>query len=521
MARCVSVASLSRDYLHAYHDLQQIHCGSDCMLVVILLAACSVRGLDELVEEVLFGGLSCVDLLYERLVLLGVVVLHVDGHLPDEVLLDCGTPRAPLVQRLREVSCNIPNQRPSHYPRNISQFTAGGRGGVVARLLDSHLDEPGSIPCEVASGTMPLVGGFSRRSPVSPALSFRRCSILPSITLIGSRDLVVTSLSNLFAHKQGSQKCSFCQGTAYRQVCVPMTSLVQGSHESCLPPTHSMKLLYLARSAMRVAGDGMSWHSTALTARHSNKVLVIAAACLRAHDAIPIIVHSQLSSTPARVLLPGCCSAPMQTNFNRVQTSTPQGQHAAFSRTHYQPTEIMLLLLRFSKRETPRKLMRRGAHFFSREKTSLQPPSGVSTNIVYECPGRHIPDVRKLLFRLSLVKSCAHIGSADLKTRRIRWMCTETSSDEFRTLPLKYFIEDALFLLPVAFRYSEIAEEIWAALNIEVLRADEVKRSEYGAAPERNGGGKREIPEKTRRPATSYGNYATGNRTRLVIVVGG
>ncbi|KAJ8895848.1 hypothetical protein PR048_001187 [Dryococelus australis] len=36
---------------------------------------------------------------------------------------------------------------------------------------------------------MPLVGGFSRGSPVSPALSFRRCSILTSITIISSQDL--------------------------------------------------------------------------------------------------------------------------------------------------------------------------------------------------------------------------------------------------------------------------------------------------------------------------------------------
>ncbi|KAJ8867035.1 hypothetical protein PR048_032897 [Dryococelus australis] len=37
--------------------------------------------------------------------------------------------------------------------------------------------------------TMPLVGGFSRGSPVSLAPSFRRCSIFPLITLIGSQDL--------------------------------------------------------------------------------------------------------------------------------------------------------------------------------------------------------------------------------------------------------------------------------------------------------------------------------------------
>ncbi|KAJ8879108.1 hypothetical protein PR048_019714 [Dryococelus australis] len=41
--------------------------------------------------------------------------------------------------------------------------------------------------------TMPLVGGFSRGSPISPAPSFRRRSILTSITHIGSLDLAVKS----------------------------------------------------------------------------------------------------------------------------------------------------------------------------------------------------------------------------------------------------------------------------------------------------------------------------------------
>ncbi|KAJ8866516.1 hypothetical protein PR048_032359 [Dryococelus australis] len=48
--------------------------------------------------------------------------------------------------------------------------------------------------------TMPLVGEFSRGSPVSPAPSFRRYSILTSITLIGSQDLAVKSSPNLFSH---------------------------------------------------------------------------------------------------------------------------------------------------------------------------------------------------------------------------------------------------------------------------------------------------------------------------------
>ncbi|KAJ8893072.1 hypothetical protein PR048_005655 [Dryococelus australis] len=48
--------------------------------------------------------------------------------------------------------------------------------------------------------TMSLVGEFSRKSPVSPAPSFRSCSTLTSITLIGSQDLAVKSRPNLFTH---------------------------------------------------------------------------------------------------------------------------------------------------------------------------------------------------------------------------------------------------------------------------------------------------------------------------------
>ncbi|KAJ8889753.1 hypothetical protein PR048_009255 [Dryococelus australis] len=45
---------------------------------------------------------------------------------------------------------------------------------------------------------MPLGGGFSRGSPISPTPSFRRRSIFTSITLIGSQDLAVKSHPNLF-----------------------------------------------------------------------------------------------------------------------------------------------------------------------------------------------------------------------------------------------------------------------------------------------------------------------------------
>ncbi|KAJ8872816.1 hypothetical protein PR048_026432 [Dryococelus australis] len=52
--------------------------------------------------------------------------------------------------------------------------------------------------------TMSLIGGFSRRSPIFPSLSFRRRSILTSITLIGPQDLAVKSSPNLFPSLQSA-----------------------------------------------------------------------------------------------------------------------------------------------------------------------------------------------------------------------------------------------------------------------------------------------------------------------------
>ncbi|KAJ8866094.1 hypothetical protein PR048_033618 [Dryococelus australis] len=77
--------------------------------------------------------------------------------------------------------------------------SSGIEPGLPGCLLASHLGDLGSIPGTWEScRTMPLVRGFSRGSPVSQALSFRRCSVLASITLIGSEDLDVKSLPNLF-----------------------------------------------------------------------------------------------------------------------------------------------------------------------------------------------------------------------------------------------------------------------------------------------------------------------------------
>ncbi|KAJ8868868.1 hypothetical protein PR048_030409 [Dryococelus australis] len=75
----------------------------------------------------------------------------------------------------------------------------GGHGGCAVNLLASHQGDPG-LRMRESYRTMPLIGRFSRGSPVSPALSFRRCTILISITLIGSQDLDVKSRPTLFTH---------------------------------------------------------------------------------------------------------------------------------------------------------------------------------------------------------------------------------------------------------------------------------------------------------------------------------
>ncbi|KAJ8868508.1 hypothetical protein PR048_030036 [Dryococelus australis] len=91
------------------------------------------------------------------------------------------------------------------------------------KSIASHKGDPGSILGRVTPDirtwescrTMSLVGGFSGGFPVSPALSFRRCSILTSITLIGSQNLDVKNIPNLFTHSRAT--------VAKRLACSPPT----------------------------------------------------------------------------------------------------------------------------------------------------------------------------------------------------------------------------------------------------------------------------------------------------------
>ncbi|KAJ8888277.1 hypothetical protein PR048_007764 [Dryococelus australis] len=101
--------------------------------------------------------------------------------------------------------CLIPDSKGSGGVGGVAPGFSWGHGDRVVNLLASHQGDPGSIPGRATPDfrmwescrTMPLVGGFSRGSPVSPAPSFRRCSIFTTITLIGSHDLAVKSRPDL------------------------------------------------------------------------------------------------------------------------------------------------------------------------------------------------------------------------------------------------------------------------------------------------------------------------------------
>ncbi|KAJ8888448.1 hypothetical protein PR048_007938 [Dryococelus australis] len=95
-------------------------------------------------------------------------------------------------------------------PRVTSVKTSVSGAAVAGWLACSHPTKANRVQYPAGSlpdfrmwescRTMPLVGGFYRGSPVSHALAFRRCSILSSITLIGSQELAVKSSPNFFAH---------------------------------------------------------------------------------------------------------------------------------------------------------------------------------------------------------------------------------------------------------------------------------------------------------------------------------
>ncbi|KAJ8878135.1 hypothetical protein PR048_022602 [Dryococelus australis] len=111
-------------------------------------------------------------------------------------------------------TCEYPGATPQWieydwpWPETIILFIRGA--AVAERLACSPPNKPNRVQCPAvllldfhkweSRQTMPLVGGFFRGSPTFPALSFRHCSILTSITAIGYLIFAVKSRPNLFIH---------------------------------------------------------------------------------------------------------------------------------------------------------------------------------------------------------------------------------------------------------------------------------------------------------------------------------
>ncbi|KAJ8866674.1 hypothetical protein PR048_032535 [Dryococelus australis] len=114
---------------------------------------------------------------------------------------------------------------------NIDSPLEGGRDGRAVRSLASHQGEPCSIPGRVhrilawgnRARTMPLVDGFSQGSPVSPALSFQRCSTpQPPLSALKTSLLRAASISLLTYSSFEVGGCQFGRQGRYRLFTSPL-----------------------------------------------------------------------------------------------------------------------------------------------------------------------------------------------------------------------------------------------------------------------------------------------------------
>ncbi|KAJ8867803.1 hypothetical protein PR048_031608 [Dryococelus australis] len=151
----------------------------------------------------------------------------------------------------------IAHMRRDMLQRCTACWPTWGHGGVVVGLFASHHGEPGSIPGRftpefhewLSCRTMPLVGGFSRESPVSPALSFRRSSILTSITLICLQTslLRAAQISSLIHSIVGWNQDNQAEGRAYkraRHVRVAVGAIALPQVDSCEFDSFSLPPIY-------------------------------------------------------------------------------------------------------------------------------------------------------------------------------------------------------------------------------------------------------------------------------------
>ncbi|KAJ8880343.1 hypothetical protein PR048_016810 [Dryococelus australis] len=148
---------------------------------------------------------------------------------------------------------------------NSSKFIGSWRATVAERLARSpptkaiRAQSPaGSLDFHKKEScwTMPLVGGSSRGSPVSPVPSFRRRSIFTPITLIDSEGLAAKSRSNL--HSLIGRLFSESTNETRRKVCSELTRV-----QDCRTDSIS-KLTWENLADMQTTAAGLLWFEDTL-----------------------------------------------------------------------------------------------------------------------------------------------------------------------------------------------------------------------------------------------------------------
>ncbi|KAJ8880656.1 hypothetical protein PR048_017126 [Dryococelus australis] len=152
----------------------------------------------------------------------GVLPLSLAPPVPLQLFHPCHQFPRPQTQQSNPKPLAVLSWRPTnHATVSLLSVIVGERSDCSPRTKANRVQSPaGSHPdfrMWESCRAMPLVGGFSWGTPVSPGLSFRRCSILTSLTLIGSENLDVksrpslTNTGTLHVHR----RCSKCPSQRY------------------------------------------------------------------------------------------------------------------------------------------------------------------------------------------------------------------------------------------------------------------------------------------------------------------
>ncbi|KAJ8881111.1 hypothetical protein PR048_017584 [Dryococelus australis] len=358
-----------------------------------------------------------------------------------------------------------------------------------AQLAYPHIDsqdldvknDPGSIHGRVTPDfrtwescrTMPLVGGFSRGSPVSLTLSIRRCSISISITLIGSQDLDVKSRSK-YLHSSPPQQCSVCcqqrlvelqQGfrTYY------ITGFRRDATRTRTQPLRSRR----SGSTCRRAGRGSSATLTQLVTGLQQRAVRSTPVSSRPNARYPLAGHAR--SSAAVGLAARSLALHHENRTGSVREVSPRFSHVGIvpddsTRRRVFPGDLPFLPPLHSS-----------ADFHSSSFTLIFKLEKLGSDKGYIATQR-----KALNWRAVFSSHCVYLW-VGLSVAYPDGQPRDSLSEEDGNM--KSWPRESLL-------------KILAALNNEVLRDDEREtRREWSSARMRRRQ-KREIPEKTRRPST-------------------